>query len=95
MAAFEKILTAIDENEWKDKIHLTEYLLNVLGQINWPDAEDRKELTEFAGKQVLTLLEEIPRMTDYKEKDLRCASENRAILLWGFQDRLFQRGGFS
>ena len=82
MSAFEKILTAINENEWNDKIRLTEYLLNVLGQIKKPDEEDRKALSEFAGKQVLTLLEEIPRITDYKEKDLRCAYGDRILAIY-------------
>ena len=82
MPAFEKILTAINENEWNDKIRLTEYLLNVLGQIKKPDEEDRKALSEFAGKQVLTLLEEIPRITDYKEKDLRCAYGDRILAIY-------------
>ncbi len=82
MSVFENILTAIKENEWKDKIQLTEYLLNVLGKIKKPDEGDRKELSGFAAEQVQMLLEEIPTITDYKEKDLRCAYGDRILAIY-------------
>lgn len=82
MSVFENVLTAIKENEWKDKIQLTEYLLNVLDRIKKPDEADRKALSAFAGEQVLMLLEEIPGKTDYKEKDLRCAYGDRILAIY-------------
>jgi hypothetical protein len=51
MSVFENILTAIKENEWKDKIQLTEYLLNVLGKIKKLDEGDRKEISDDGQRQ--------------------------------------------
>ena len=82
MSVFDSILTAVKENEWKDKIQLTEYLLNVLNQTKKMDEADQKELSAFAKEQVLMLLEEIPNKTDYKEKDLRCAYGDRVLAIY-------------
>lgn len=82
MSAFENVLKAIRENEIGDKIQLTEYLLNMLGNIKKLKENDRSVLADFAGEQVRSMLEEIPKQTTPHEVDACCQYAQRVMALF-------------
>lgn len=82
MSTFDEILSSVADSEIEEKVKLTEYLVAVLGGIKKLRPEDRDEIAEFVGGQVNYLLEKIPQVEEFREKDRYCAYGQRLTAIY-------------
>ena len=82
MSTFDEILSSVADSDIEEKVTLTEYLITVLGGIKKLQPEDRDEIAEFVSGQVNYLLEKIPQVEEFREKDRYCAYGQRLTAIY-------------
>lgn len=82
MSTFDEILSSVADSDIEEKVTLTEYLITVLGGIKKLRPEDRDEIAGFVSVQVNYLLEKIPQVEEFREKDRYCAYGQRLTAIY-------------